>query len=163
VTTAVEWTRRRSSASSNLSLRPRVREKEVDWASPSPTVSSGEVADGSGSRAGSAKAAHSESTFPRSAPPCPPTVNRRHLESFSHLLPPVFVSPTPDGNRAGNNYSASRKEDSTAIRDRGSTRAFRKRTDQCRCGPVTRPVAPTLPITAPVETRASWLTLESCR
>ena len=82
---------------------------------------------------------------------------------LSHLLPLVFVSPTPDDNWAGNSYSENRKEDNTTIRDRGSTRAFRKRTDQCRCGPVTRPVAPTLPITVPFETRAFWLTLKSFR
>src|SRR4029453_18098460 len=52
----------------------------------------------------------------------------------------------------------------SAARERseiGSTRAPARRTAQCRCGPVTRPVAPTLPSDWPVVTRSSTFTPNS--
>lgn len=42
----------------------------------------------------------------------------------------------------------------TASSDSGSTRAPWRRTAQCRCGPVARPVAPTSPRIAPCSTRS---------
>ena len=43
---------------------------------------------------------------------------------------------------------------STASSDIGSTRAPTARTVQCRCGPVTRPVDPTVPTSSPRATRS---------
>ena len=37
----------------------------------------------------------------------------------------------------------------TRMRDKGSTLVPARRTDQCRCGPVTSPVAPTFPSISP--------------
>jgi signal transduction histidine kinase len=52
---------------------------------------------------------------------------------------------------------------STARSDSGSTRAPVARTAQCRCGPVTRPVAPTRPTMSPAATRSPSCTSNADR
>ena len=81
------------------------------------------------------------------------TKNRPRIDT--RLAPPPSAAQTPSPD-----YSGLVK---TAMAVTGSMRLPFMLTDQCRCGPVARPVAPTRPSMLPASTFAPSLTLISLR
>src|SRR5690606_26122444 len=91
---------------------------------------------------------------------------QRRLEGCQcHGRAPMIHQDAADGNAGvvrSLGYFPARAAYGISTSDIGSTRAVPTRSDQCRCGPDDRPVAPTCPTTSPVATFAPSSTRRRC-
>ena len=83
-----------------------------------------------------------------------PEAYRRYLanvyrEAFDLFATPVAIEFRTDANPYDRRQGGEGEAAGGGKNNAGSTKARLSATPKCRCGPVTRPVAPTLPMTAP--------------